>query len=126
ALDSMPLHIRAGSILPLGPVVQYAALPADPLEIRVYPGADGTFTLYEDENDNYNYERGVYSQITFTWDDHSRTFSVGTRQGQFPGMMINRTFHIVLVRSGHGTGITPTPHPDHVVQYTGAEVVVAI
>ncbi len=126
ALDSMPLHIRAGSVLPLGPVVQYAALPADPLEIRVYPGADGTFTLYEDENDNYNYERGVYSQITFTWEDHSRTFSVGARQGQFPGMMINRTFHIVLVRSGHGTGTTPTPHPDHVVQYKGSKVVVAI
>ncbi len=126
ALDCMPLHVRAGSILPLGPVVQYAALPADPLEIRVYPGADGTFTLYEDENDNYNYERGVYSQIAFTWDDHNRTFSISPRQGQFPGMMMRRTFHIVLVRPGQGNGVTAAPHPDHIIHYTGAAVVVKI
>src|SRR5450432_2331244 len=69
-IDRMPLYVRAGSIIPLGPEEEYSnQKPADPIELRVYPGADGSFTLYEDENDNYNYEQGVYSTIVIHWDD---------------------------------------------------------
>ncbi len=121
-LDSMPLFIRSGSIVPLGPVVQYAAQPADPLEIRIYAGADGNFTLYEDECDSYNYERGVYATIDFNWIDHTRELHIGPRHGQFPGMLKQRTFHIVLVKPGHGGGLEPAAAPDRVIAYAGEAV----
>ena len=96
SLDRVPMFVRAGSILPLGPVMQYVGEKAwDNLEIRVYPGADGTFTLYEDEGDTYNYERGIYSTITFRWDDSHKTLTVGARKGSFPGMLATRQFTIV-------------------------------
>jgi len=97
-VEKMPVFVRAGSIVPMGPFMQYSdEKPADPLEIRIYPGADGTFTLYEDENDNQNYTRGVYTTIDFTWDDASRKLSVSGRKGSFPGMLKERTFQVVLV-----------------------------
>jgi alpha-D-xyloside xylohydrolase len=102
-LDRIPLFIKAGTILPLGPDVQYAMEKNwDNLEIRVYPGADGSFTLYEDENDNYNYEKGVYATITFHWNDKSGTLSIGERKGSFPGMLTGRTFRVVKAGPGQG------------------------
>ena len=96
-LDRVPMFVRAGSILPLGPEMQYVGEKSwDNLELRVYPGADGSFMLYEDEGDGYNYERGVYSTITFLWNDRSRTLTIGSRQGQYPGMLATRQFTIVL------------------------------
>ena len=100
-LATIPLYVRAGSILPLGPDVQYATeKPWDDLEIRVYPGADGEFTLYEDEFDNYNYEKGVYTTIPFRWDDRTRTLTIGERKGNYPGMLQQRRFRIALVQAG--------------------------
>ena len=96
-LDRVPMFVRAGSIVPLGEEMQYAAeKPWDNLEIRVYPGADASFTLYEDEGDNYNYERGQYTEIQFRWDDRTRQLTIATRKGQFPGMLQQRRFTIVL------------------------------
>ena len=96
-LDRVPMFVRAGSILPLGPEMQYVGEKAwDNLELRVYPGADGSFTLYEDEGDNYNYERGVYSTITFVWNDKARTLTIGSRQGEYPGMLTSRQFTVIL------------------------------
>jgi alpha-D-xyloside xylohydrolase len=86
-IEIIPLYVRAGSILPIGPEVQYATEKRwDNLEIRIYPGADGEFTLYEDENDNYNYEKGLYSTIMFTWNDAANTLTINDRNGNFPGM----------------------------------------
>jgi len=69
-IDKIPLLIKAGSIIPMGPFIQYASeKPADPVELRIYPGADGSFTLYEDEDDSYNYEKGIYATIVFSWND---------------------------------------------------------
>ena len=77
--------------------MQYVGEKAwDNLELRLYPGADGGFTLYEDEGDNYNYERGVYATITFLWNDRSRTLTIGQRQGEYPGMLTSRQFTLVL------------------------------
>ena len=96
-LDRVPMFVRAGSILPLGPEMQYVGEKAwDNLELRVYPGADATFTLYEDEGDGYNYEKGVYSTITFSWNDKQRTLTIADRQGSFPGMLAERQFTVVL------------------------------
>ena len=96
-LDRVPMFVRAGSILPLGPVMQYVGEKTwENLELHVYPGADGEFTLYEDEGDSYNYERGAYSTITFRWNDRARTLTIGERHGSYPGMLMNRLFTVVL------------------------------
>lgn len=100
-LDIMPLYVKAGTILPWGPKVQYATEKKwDNLEIRIYPGADADFTLYEDENDNYNYEKGKFSEIQFHWNDRTKTVSVGERKGNFDGMLADRKFNVVLAPSG--------------------------
>jgi alpha-D-xyloside xylohydrolase len=124
-LDRLPLYVRAGSIVPMGPDVEYAAeKPADPIELRVYRGADGNFTLYEDENDNYDYEKGAYATIPIHWDDAAHTLTIGERKGQFPGMLENRTFRVVFAGEGHGVGIGQTAQPDKVVQYSGQPITV--
>ena len=116
SLNRVPMFVRAGSILPLGPEMQYTGeKPWDNLEIRLYPGADGTFMLYEDEGDTYNYERGIYSTIPFHWNDHSHTLTIGHRQGQYPGMLTNRKFTVVMP---NGTSQT--------VNYNGKEVAVQL
>jgi alpha-D-xyloside xylohydrolase len=126
-LDKLPLYVRAGSILPMGPEVQYATeKPADPIEIRIYPGADGDFTIYEDENDNYDYEKGEYAVIPLHWNDSTRTLTIGERTGSFPGMTTTRSFQIVIVSEAHGTGEAPTSSPDNAVQYSGQQVNVTL
>ena len=97
SFDRVPMFVRAGSILPLGPEMQYVGEKAwDQLEIRVYPGADGSFVLYEDEGDGYNYEKGAYSTITFSWNDKARKLTIGVRKGDFPGLLKSRQFTVVL------------------------------
>ena len=124
-IDIIPLYVKAGSILPVGPEVQYAMEKKwDNLEIRVYPGADGEFTLYEDENDNYNYENGAYSTITFSWNDANKTLTIGERQGEFPGMLKERKFSIVKVSKNNGDGIDKAENYDKVVTYDGKKIVV--
>jgi len=95
--DRVPMFIRAGSILPLGPEMQYVGEKKwDNLELRIYPGADGQFTLYEDEGDSYNYEKGAYTTIHMQWTDRTHTLSIHARQGHYPGMLSTRQFTIVL------------------------------
>ena len=97
SFDRVPMFVRAGSILPLGPEMQYVGEKTwDNLELRIYPGADGDFTLYEDEGDGYNYEKGIYTTITFHWNDKTRTLTIGERKGEYPGMLKTRQFTIVL------------------------------
>lgn len=115
-ITDMPVYVRAGSIVPFGPDVQFSNEKAwDNLELRVYPGADGSFTLYEDEGDGYNYELGQFTEIPFQWDDANRTLTIGERHGQYKGMSQQRLFLIVL--------------PDgstKVVNYRGKEVTVKL
>ncbi len=124
-LERLPLYVRAGSILPLGPDEEWSTeKPADPIELRIYRGANGDFTLYEDENDNYNYEKGAYATIPLHWDDAGRTLTIGDRKGQFPGMLENRSFRVVFVSENHGVGVNPADEIDKVVQYSGKQVTV--
>ena len=125
AIDTMPIFVRAGSILPYGPDIQYATQSVDPIELRVYRGANGSFTLYEDEGDNYNYETGSCATIPITWNETTQTLTIGQRQGSFPGLLTNRTFRIVWVSSGHGAGIPTTTPADSVISYSGNTVQVA-
>ena len=122
-LEKLPLFIRAGSIVPLGPEKEWSTeKPEDPIELRIYRGADGDFTLYEDENDGYNYEKGVYASIALHWDDAQQTLTIGARKGSFPGMLAERSFQIVFVGQSHGSGILPESKPDKTVHYSGKQV----
>jgi alpha-D-xyloside xylohydrolase len=121
-IETMPLFVRAGSIIPYGPAVQYAMQTNNPIQLRVYRGADGSFTLYEDDGDNYDYEKGVFATIPLKWNEAKQTLTIGKRQGQFLGMLKKRTFHIVWVSAGHGNGVALTPAADTVVNYTGNSV----
>ena len=94
----IPLYVKAGSIMPWGPDVQYATEKKwDDMEIRVYPGADGDFTLYEDAFDGYGYEQSQSSEIRFHWDDQAKQLTIGERNGAYPGMIQQRTFRVVVV-----------------------------
>lgn len=121
-LDTMPLYIRSGSLVPLGPVVQHSneSLGA-PWELRVYPGSDGEMWLYEDEGDGYGYEDGAFSWIRVSWDDGAKALTFAAREGEFPGMPKQRDFHVVLVGQGHGIGLEQT-QADKVVTYRGKEI----
>jgi alpha-D-xyloside xylohydrolase len=118
-LETMPLFVRAGAIVPLGPAVQHAMEPADPIELRVYRGADGAFTLYEDDGVSYAYEQGESATIPLTWDQTRGVLTIGPRQGGFEGMLRERTFHVVFVGPGEGVGIEPAATPDAIVRYGG-------
>jgi len=125
-LDRIPIYARAGSIIPAGPRSESAEAKADPIELRIYPGANGDFDLYEDEGDNYDYEHGAYSVIPIHWDEKARTLTIGDRHGSFPGMLERRTFHAVIVREGHGTGIITSWQPDATVEYQGKAISVQV
>ena len=121
-IDIIPLYIKAGSILPWGPKVQYAEEKKwDDLNIFIYPGADAEFVLYEDENNNYNYEKGIYSTIRMKWDDINQTLTVGARQGEFPGMLSKRTFRITLLPTGKSIE-SSSDKADHLIVFDGKEI----
>ena len=124
-IDIMPLYVKAGSILPIGPDVQYATEKKwDTLEVRVYEGADSEFTLYEDENDNYNYEKGMYSTITFIWNDTEKTLTINKREGSFPGMLNERIFNLIMVSENKGNGMNKQVKYDRSVTYIGQKMVI--
>ena len=120
-INTIPLYIKAGSILPIGPEVQYAEeKPWDNLEIRVYEGASGSFSLYEDEFDNYNYESGAYSTIPFTWNDTTQTLEIADRSGNFDGMLQERKFQVVKIGEDGSVSAPQT------VAYSGAAIQVKL
>src|SRR5690606_23061057 len=113
-IDINPLNNKEGSILPIGPNVQYATEKKwDNLELKVYTGANGSFTLYEDEFDNYNYENGAYTEIPITWDNSKKTLTIGERKGAYNEMLSNRKFTVIL---DDGTS--------KIVPYKGKKVVI--
>jgi alpha-D-xyloside xylohydrolase len=123
SIDRLPLYVRSGSIVPMGPEIEWSTQkPADPIELRVYSGANGAFTMYEDENDGYNYEKGMLATIPLDWDDARQTLTIGDRKGEFPGMLGSRTFHIVFVRENHGAGPVSQDKPDKTVHYSGKQL----
>jgi alpha-D-xyloside xylohydrolase len=124
-LDRLPLYVREGSIVPLGPDEEWSAeKAADPIELRIYRGADGDFTLYEDENDTYNYEKDIYATIPLHWDDKAQILTILDRKGQFPGMLESRTFRVVFVGDNHGVGVNAADEADKTVVYSGKQITV--
>ena len=124
-IDHIPVFVKAGSIVPMGPVVQFSsAMPDAPWEVRVYPGKDGKFTIYEDEGDNYNYQKGKSATFDLTWDDKKHELTIGGRKGSFDGMVKKRWLNIVIVKGGAGTGLSEPEGKK--VEYTGLRTVVKI
>jgi alpha-D-xyloside xylohydrolase len=121
-LNRIPIYARAGSILPMGPEIQYATERSDTIELRVYPGKNGSFTLYEDEGDNYNYENGKYAEIPVTYVDNEKNVIIGSRKGSFTGMGATKIFNVVFVKENHGIGPSATSNPDYKLTYTGSQV----
>jgi alpha-D-xyloside xylohydrolase len=118
-IDRTPIFVKAGSILALGPIVDSTKQTEDPIDIRVYPGKDGRFVLYDDEGDSYRYENGSFSTISISWDDRSHTLSLGARNGKYPGMLAERTFRIFVVGEGKGVGIQSDGSPEKTIRYDG-------
>jgi alpha-D-xyloside xylohydrolase len=121
-LDRIPILVKAGSIVPLGPVIQSASEHQDPLDIRIYQGKDASFELYEDSGDGYAYEHAARATIHFQWDDRRRVLSIGERSGSFPGMLAKRTFRILFVKPGHGVGDESDSAADRSVAYDGGSL----
>jgi alpha-D-xyloside xylohydrolase len=126
-IETMPLFVRAGSIVPMGPFLQYSTeKPANPIELRIYPGANGVFTIYEDENDTYNYEQGKYATILLKWNDSKKTLSISDRIGEFNGMIIERVFNVVLVNEKQGIGVDLCNKPYKTITYNGKKMEVKL
>ena len=121
--DSMPIHVKAGSIVPTGPEIMYTdEKPADPIVLWVYAGADGEFTLYEDDGVTYGYEKGASARIPIHWNDAARTLTIAKREGSFAGMQKERTFEVVFVSKTKPVGFSFAPKADKSVHYDGAAV----
>jgi len=121
-LDKIPLFVKAGSIIPMGKIIQYTGEKStDTLEIRVYKGADAKFDLYEDEGDNYNYEKGRYTIVSFNWNEKSQSLTISDRKGNYTGSLAKRIFNVVLVSENRGLGIH-TSTIGKKVSYTGTKV----
>ena len=121
-LDKIPLFVKAGSIIPMGKIIQYAGEKlADTLEIRVYKGADAKFDLYEDEGDNYNYEKGKYTVISFKWDEKYQSLTIADKQGNYTGSLTKRIFNVVFVDENKGSGINASSIGKK-VSYIGTKV----
>jgi len=118
----IPVYVKAGSIIPCGPAIQYTTeKPADTIRVFVYAGSDGSFTLYEDENVNYNYEKGKFSTIPLSYNDKSKELTIGKRQGTFDGMLEKRTFEIVWIGKLKASGLDFQSKPDAIVIYNGSQ-----
>lgn len=125
--EYMPVFVREGSIIPFGPEMQHTSgKPADPITLYVYTGADGSFVLYEDEGNNYNYENGAYSLITFTYNAGDHSLTAGARTGEFSGMLQSRTFNVVTVSANKAVQLDFDRAPDLTIQYNGEEITVKL
>lgn len=122
-LERLPLFIKAGAIIPVGPQVQYAAQQStESLKIVIYPGANGNYVLYEDEGISYRYENGAFSLIRFEWDDTQKQLTIHKRQGEYPGMLQERQFEVILMKNGQ----TFDQLDGKEIIYTGKEMTVNI
>jgi alpha-D-xyloside xylohydrolase len=125
--DAIPLYVRAGAIIPFGPELQYTGeKPADPITLCIYAGANGEFTLYEDDGLTNGYEKGAFARIPLRWDDTAGKLTIGQRQGSFPGMLTARTFHVVLVAKDRPQGFSFDPPVGSAVTYRGEAMEVTL
>ena len=126
--DKIPVYVPEGAILPVGPEMEWSdQKKAELIDLYVYAGKDGSYTLYEDEGTNYNYEKGKYATIDFQYNDAQKTVTIGARKGSFDGMLQKRRFNVVLVNAAKGQGVSLDKAPKgKMVSYSGKQVVVKL
>jgi alpha-D-xyloside xylohydrolase len=125
--ERTPVFVKEGSIIPFGPELQYTSeKPADTISLYVYTGKDASFTLYEDENTNYNYEKGAFTNITFIYDEAKKQLQVGARTGNFPGMIQNRTFRIIKISKESPQPLDFEALPQATISYSGSPMVLSL
>jgi alpha-D-xyloside xylohydrolase len=123
--EDIPVFIKEGSIIPSGPEIQYTTEKlSDPIRLNIYTGHDATFTLYEDENTNNNYEKGLFSTITFNYNENTKTLTISERKGEFPGMLNTRTFEVKWFTKNLPTGFDLVIDPDSVIEYKGEKLTI--
>lgn len=123
SIDKIPIYVKAGTILPMDPVRQYTTQETGaPTELRVYPGKDASFVLYEDENDNYNYEKGKYALVEFNYTESGQEVHIGERKGSFEGMDAEKEFQVVVVSEKQGHGLDMPGEEIPLVKYDGNEI----
>jgi len=123
--DRMPIYVAAGSILPMGKVIQNTTQAQTDLTLYVYVGKNGTFSLYEDENTNYNYEKDASATIKFTYDDKNKTVTIADRKGSFKGMAKERNISFILVQQNNPVGIDSPTKEEKTIHYTGSNISVS-
>nr|WP_068890096.1 glycoside hydrolase family 31 protein [Pedobacter panaciterrae] len=125
--EKMPVYVKEGSIVPTGPELQYTSeKPADPLTLFVYTGKDASFSLYEDEGTNYNYEKGAFATIDFNYDEKTRTLTVGDRKGSFKGMLVDRTIKIVVITPKSAKALDFNQKVNQTINYNGKAITVKL
>ena len=126
--DKIPVFVPEGAILPVGPEMEWSdQKKAELIDLYVYAGKDGSYTLYEDEGTNYNYEKGKYATIDIQYNDAQKTVTIGARKGSFDGMLQKRRFNVVLVNAAKGQGVSLDKAPKgKMVSYSGKQVVVKL
>ena len=121
--SDIPIFVREGSILPCGPEMEYTSeKPADPIHLFIYAGADASFELYEDEDINYNYEKGMFAFIPFKYEEENKTLFIGKRKGEFPGMLKSRTFEIVWITKDKPNSLDFKIKADKIIKYEGEQI----
>ena len=126
-MERMPLFVKEGSIIPFGPAIEYIAQkPADTVTLYVYTGKDASFSLYEDEGVNYNYEKGLHSAIAFNYNETSKSLTIEDRKGKFPGMLTNRVFNVVWVKKDKPAAFNLEKKPDASINYSGKKITLAM
>jgi alpha-D-xyloside xylohydrolase len=125
--DRIPVYVKEGSIIPAGPELQYSdEKPADPITLHVYTGKDAAFTLYEDENLNYNYEKGAFAEISFSYNESTRMLTIGERKGSFEGMLKSRTFYVRMISRDKPGGIKFEQAGTKTIKYSGKKVTIKL
>ncbi|WP_449436705.1 glycoside hydrolase family 31 protein [Pedobacter steynii] len=125
--EKMPVYVKEGSIVPTGPELQYTSeKPADPITLFVYTGKNASFSLYEDEGTNYNYEKGAFATIDFNYDEKTKTLTVGSRKGSFKGMQDSRTFKIVVITPKSAKALDFNQKASHTLTYSGKAITIKL
>jgi len=125
--ERMPVYVKEGSILPTGPELQYTSeKAADPLTLFVYTGKDASFSLYEDEGTNYNYEKGAFSTISFNYSEKGKSLTIGDRKGSFAGMMNDRTIRIIVISPKSAKALNFVQKAAHTLKYSGKQTVIKL
>lgn len=125
-IDRIPIFVKAGSVLPLGPIVNYVGEKPEDLEVRVYKGASGSYEIYQDENDNYNYEKGLFITFTISWDNKTNVLSFNQQKGNYPGSPAIKKINVVVIKENQPLSEQPVAQPDNAIEYNGKEVSVKL